>query len=171
MDQEQLLKDLRPWLLKVAWSFSNNSAAVHDLAQEGWIAAWRSLGKTDGSNTLGYVKQAATLRMNEIVRQRPTFGAPNRSRGTGRENSVSTDVIPEIGILEGYVELAYHHNEINAAIEVLPKKQKEYVRLRFWAGLNSRELKAHFGYEPYYIWKSARGKLMDDLSHLKEEKI
>lgn len=171
MDQQQLLRQLRPWILKVAWGLSRDPEVIQDLAQEGWIAAWRSIPKAT-DNPYSMAKKAALWRMSSIIHSNEkTFGSEHRSQGSAGAPPTPTDDIPQFGVLENYIELAYHYNEINQAVEELAPKQKEYVRLRFWGGFDTPELKTHYGYEPSTIWQMAKRNLNAKLEHLKDEKL
>lgn len=75
------------------------------------------------------------------------------------------DAPQESDLLEGIV-LAYHYGEIQQALEVLTENEQRYVRLRFWEGLSTPELKVAFGYDPSAIWRTAKNKLRPVLEEL-----
>lgn len=66
------------------------------------------------------------------------------------------------------VSVAYHAGEIYDALEVLTPAQRKYVVARFWGGMSSSELTAHFGYDPSSLWRDAKPKLQLQLADLRE---
>jgi DNA-directed RNA polymerase specialized sigma24 family protein len=60
----------------------------------------------------------------------------------------------------------YHEGEILLALNSLTDAERKYTVLRFWGGMQSKELKAEFGYDPHSLWKTAKAKLEQALSHL-----
>jgi DNA-directed RNA polymerase specialized sigma24 family protein len=171
---EELLEELRPWLLKKARSFSNDPATQQDLAQEGWIAAWKALQK-DGvdTNPISYAKAAARWRMLSVVSgQTPTFGA-KRQRFTKTEE-LATDVYNEFGEISSVysrlrhtydtLELAYHYGQIHDAIDSLSRGQKAYVVGRFWKDDSSGSRGSWNGTRSS---TGAKEILREKLSHLK----
>lgn len=67
--------------------------------------------------------------------------------------------------------LSYHYKEIVDAINSLPPKTREYVKLRFFEGLSGPEIQDRMGlnYNPSGLWSNrdgARLKLKEALAHL-----
>lgn len=171
MNQETLLRDLRPFLWSMARHYTDDFYKAQDLAQEGWIAAWRAFQKDPRENPLAFAKQAAKWQMTRCVNDvRWTTNAGVRGPHTAlRPVPIdSTSVDWERLVEEFDVVVAYHDNEIARAIDGLSDIEKKYVQLRFWGGLNSPELREHFGYEVSKVWTRTKGKLADRLAHLKE---
>lgn len=69
------------------------------------------------------------------------------------------------GLLDMIV-VAYMHGQIRQALDVLTENEKRYVRLRFWEGYETRELKEAFGYDPAAVWASAKRRLRPVLEEL-----
>jgi RNA polymerase sigma factor (sigma-70 family) len=161
-DERELLLHYRPWLRKVAAGMTTPDRAEL-LAQEGWIAVWAAIKNYDGSAPLDWwLKRKAHGRMLTLVQV--TW------RSKKELQHVSTDDTAEIWdrllVEMPEVELAYHHGQIAAALDVLTAREREYVVMRFWGGLNYPELTAHFGYGPQALWRTARPKLTKALAHL-----
>jgi len=173
VNEAELLLGYRPWLRAVASRLTGPDKA-EDLAQEGWIAMWRAVGKHDPELApLDYwLKNAAQSRMFSVLRN---YAAKKNTSviAAGHPVSNSTDSVTErdelwdaLSVDLPAVELAYHHGEIAAALTALSPKEREYVELRFWHGFQKRELIAHFGYEPRGLHRTATKKLAVALKHL-----
>lgn len=177
------------WLVTAARGMSDSYATQEELIQEAKIAIWRSLPDFDRSRgTLpSYITQVARRRMVDVVTGRkPTLGKPpakgiKYSRRDYTEVSVrdredgATDVNPLWGVMEEAYDgalMAYHYGEINRAVDSLSPAQRRYVKMRFYLGMQTKEMKEHFGYDPSGLWTSqkngARMKLASKLSHLRE---
>lgn len=164
----EMLNKLRPYLLTVARGLTKDPGMQQDLAQEGWIAAWRTLGRGAAwANPESIAKKAAVWRMTSVVSRGETFGHSRKNYTKTTEVPVDSFTIHPATI-ERQLELAYHHGEINEAIESLSPRQREYVKLRFWRGMQKPELTTHFGYEPSRLWSRAKPKLKEQLGHLQE---
>lgn len=195
-EQEELLVSLRPWLRVVASGFTRDPGLREDLAQEGWIAAWRSLTKSSGTNTLSYAKKAATWRMLSVFSDGRALGSA-RAYGTAVQyvptpyNAPDADPDDLLPIWESLkyvdeafdqieeslsdaVEKAYHYGQIAEAVDGLSEVQRTYVRLRFWEGLSPDEIKDRLGPNVKHYWSNkngqygARAELLKKLAHLKE---
>lgn len=165
MNERELLAEYRPWLRKVAVGMTSPQQA-EDLAQEGWIALWRALRAHDASKSPQdyWLKTQAHRRMLTVVRNwGTTTNAQHVAIGdtAGIWEQLQTE-LPEL-------ENAYHHGQICAALAALTPREREYVQLRFWGDLRGAELKAHFGYQPHALWRTAKPKLEAALSHLREQ--
>lgn len=165
--QESVLEALRPWLRVVARSMlrAEDVRHVEDLAQEGWIAAWRSI---PGYNPSGgafepWLHSCAKNAMRNVIRDRQAL------RRDDRQTLLVDDVLAvwDGGEALAGIELAYHHGDIAHALDVLSPQQREYVVLRFWGGLEAAQLNAHFRtLNSGSIWTAARRKLREQLAHL-----
>jgi DNA-directed RNA polymerase specialized sigma24 family protein len=166
--ERDLLLRYRPWLRVVAADLLQGRPPhlIEDCAAEGWIAMWKAL--PDGRDVAvkaprdWWLKRQAILRMKTVVRD---WHVPMKQR-----QHVFTDDVPDVIAASAEldnVELAYHHGEIMEAIDRLPRRQREYVLLRFWGGLTYSKL-VDLGYNPSEVWSAVRPKLSRDLGHLAE---
>lgn len=145
-DPDGVLADYHRWLYKVAISMSYNLSDVDDLVQEGRIAMWRALQTFDGEqgSLPSWLTRAAQMRMRDIARGRPATGHEALRAHAEAVVAVSLDSFEEENEAErifhlidtfDYVETAYHKGLIAKAMETLSPKQREYVFLRFFAGI------------------------------------
>lgn len=171
-DEQDLLLAYRPWLRKVAAGMTLPTLA-EDLAQEGWIAMWRAMQSYDGSSPLDWwLKRKAEDKMRTVVRDwtaqkrnlHRTYPAGDPMEDSYREGGAS--IWDELIVELGSIELAYHRGQVLAAINRLAPREREYVTLRFWGGLNYPELTEHFGYPPQGLWRTSQAKLRESLAHL-----
>ncbi len=156
---------LKPWLYKVAWSMTSASN-IEDLAQEGWIAAWKAEKSYDpsyGTTLIGWVKHCAYQKMQSKLR--PVL---YKEKLVPVED-VDLEVLDSSRLLFE-VDMSYHNGEILKALNELTPRQREYVVLRFWGHYKHKDLKEFFGYDPQGLWSSpkngAKGKLQKSLAHL-----
>lgn len=156
---------------------TNDPGTQADLFQEGWIAAWLAIQKSEGENVESFAKRAATWRMTAVISRGAVFGH-KRPHGAATtlvptpihhedSNDKLLEVWEDLTSEGGFPELARHYDEIHSAVGELTDKQSEYIRLRFWEHMDTPELTNHFGYEPWGLWRSARKNLVPALAHLK----
>lgn len=168
--QGQVLAHYRPWILAEAREINGGPGwRVQDLAQEGWIEMWARLS-TDSWNKrlpqdlalkLHARDRMKTVRRNWLSMKNSIAEPPSTSFG----DSPMDELLWTTSL--GEVEWAYHHGEIHRVIcEQLSPREREYVYLRFWCGYQLPEMRAHFGYNPSTLWKTARAKLSEALSSL-----
>lgn len=96
------------------------------------------------------------------------------------------DLIAEATSIDG-VEVAYHHGEIQAALDALTERQRRYVYARFWCGIDAtdglhmnegvraaREANPDVRDRSGVLWtgnkttKGAKQRLVEHLGHLQE---
>lgn len=174
-DQDEILRQYRLWLLKVASGLLGPARRDqwHDLAQEGWIAMWRALSTYDPS--LGalppWLTTAAKLRMRDCVRRDLWTGLPPRyghHKVAATETPVDWDAEdqPHDQLLYAdsaqSIELAYHHGEILDAVNRLTPRQREYIYRRFWRDESHSKIIKEIGNG----WVAARLTLRQLLAHL-----
>lgn len=187
MDKNLVLADYRKWLLAVANRLVATSKGgrgedyegrVQDLAQEGYIAMWRALDSFDPERgaMASWLVKAAELRMNDVVRRGSVFGRPEQ-RGTvriedraeinGLETVDQDELERRIGVwLNEGIALAYHRGQVQRAIGRLTRDEQRYVVMRFWEGKSNPEIDPHVQGNVSWLWKTARGKLREELRHL-----
>lgn len=171
--EKQLLLKFRPWLRTVANGMCRKfPERAEDLAQEGWVAMWRSIGNFPGDTPDdAWLKACAVKRMYSQIRDwtaqcrdvriTDLAGAPGM-RAVGDK----VDIWDALRVDLGEVEMAYHQGEISAALAALPPKQRLYVWLKYWKGYTDTEMVAVFGYRPRNLGDSANKKLAKQLAHL-----
>lgn len=153
-----------------------------DLVQEARIAVWRALAKHPDA-TRSYLDQAATWRIRAVLRgesltgeARPHGGKdiepdPLRTPHAGSDGVVLGDR-EDLGSADAAEAVldAYHHGEIMQALADLPEAHREYVVLRFWAGMDRNEIGAALRRNPGNLattWRTQiQPKLAARLAHL-----
>lgn len=145
-----------------------------DLAQLGMIAMWKALASFDPDKGAlpAWLTMKANGAMKDALRPAPTKHGLDSSLEVlldSVDDFTPDELVANPDLLAGVVN-AYHAGEIARAMDALTPKQQEYVRLRFWEGLSTRELTARFGYDPSGLWNSkkngAKYKLQKVLAHL-----
>lgn len=178
MIDPSVIDDYSKWLHAVANRLTD--AANHDnIVQEGRVAMWRALATYDESKGAlpTWLTRAAEMRMKDVAwgKGQP-FGHEAVRGARPVEEGPSLDGLEEQVVegLLGYVEEAYHDGEIWAAVNSLTEKQREYVFLRFWGGLDpksaspaTRALVSQFPVlKERWHWQRAKGALRERLGHL-----
>ena len=173
LEERELLLKYRPWLRRVARSMcKSNLSRAEDLAQEGWIAIWRSLPTWNdgaGCSLDTWLKRKAEYAMLDVIRREQT---QSRSLCTtisyNEVPSIIADIIDPVNALAN-VEMAYHHGEIAAAISSLPPVQRKYIFLKFWAGMDHKGITEAMGYSPSTPRRTSIKQLTRKLAHLGAE--
>jgi len=120
---------------RTAYLIVGNAADAEDAAQDGFVKAWRALGR---------FREGAPFRpwLLQIVANE----APNRRRSTGRrvhlalraateQPSGDAAPSPEASLLSAELRTA-----LLAAVNDLPEDQRTVIALRFFVGLSEREV-------------------------------
>lgn len=161
-ERDELLVEIRSWLIGVANLMNPNMA--QDLAQEGWIAAWKASERPrdNDDNLLAYMKQAARWRMTSCLDDASWLTATRRSPDSAQ---------PALPVES--VETLWHEPdpptdlyEVEQAVAALPPRQQEYFRLRFWEGWTDGELRQRYG-ATGSTWARGKDKLVAKLGHLR----
>lgn len=189
---DDIIGKYNAWLYKTAgYLVGFGSPYLEDLVQEGRIAMWRALDSFNGSkgSQPAWVTTKAKLHMIDVVTTRRWTGTPPRLHGRNphqEPRAISLDAERGDGVnladLAGYyppelaaADMAYHQEDINAAIMALPEAQRRYVIARFYLAMTTPEMikAGYFGYDPSALWNSqkngARNKLRKSLDYLSEE--
>jgi DNA-directed RNA polymerase specialized sigma24 family protein len=182
-DEQELLLSWRPWLRKVAKGMTNRLSLSYvgdiaeDLAQEGWIALWRATKTYDGRGGVEldyWLKRNAHDRMRVVLRfLMAKCRDINRTQLAGdpwAQLDMYSDFSSENAWAAlvtdlGDIEMAYHDGEIMAAINRLPRTQRQYVIRKFWHGWDPTALDIYFN-NAKYTWRLAKRNLAEQLSHL-----
>lgn len=139
-----------------------------DLVQRGMIAMWQAMDTFDEAKGAlpAWLTFKAAGAMKDALRPREKH-LVNLPLDDLDED---LDALLEHPDLLAGITRAYHAGEVARALDTLTPKQLEYVRLRFWEGATTTQLKAHFGYDPSALWNSkkngAKYKLAAALAYL-----
>ncbi|HEY6067387.1 MAG TPA: sigma-70 family RNA polymerase sigma factor [Gaiellaceae bacterium] len=132
---EELVHAFEGIAFRTAYVLSGNAADAEEAAQDGFVKAWRALGR---------FREGAPFRpwLLRIVANE----ARNRRRSAGRRahlalraatEQVSGDAAPSP---ESALLSAETRERLLAAVEALPDDQREMVSLRYFVGLSEREV-------------------------------
>lgn len=153
-----------------------------DLVQEARIAIWISLTKHDPAKGAmpSYLTRAAKWSMADAVERKKWTGQEStqgvrvayRHQQTDSLDAMIdagvTSMLAAADVLES-VSLAYHYGQIHQAVAALSEPHREYVYLRFWAGMTPIEIAAHTGTSgslQRYWWTKIVPVLHENLSQL-----
>lgn len=129
-----------------------------DLVQEARIGLWKALRSHDPAKGAlpSYVTQGARWQMREAVTRKKWTGQET-TKGVRRADrhqptdslealvdAGATSMLAAADVLDE-VTLAYHYGQIHRAVAALAPEHREYVYLRFWAGLTGAEIAARTG--------------------------
>lgn len=167
---EDVLKDYRRWLYKVAQGLAQDSHTQEDLVQEGWVAMWKALSTFDPTKGAlpSWITKAALLRMTDVVRRGTYTGKPSRAGKKGMIEQFPQPADPTWGWMDvveapdliDSVMMAYHDGDFAAAFSDLTQAEREYVYTRFWKMQPNRAND--------WRWKYIKPKLVARLAHLAE---
>lgn len=145
-DAAKLLEELRPWLLAVAHNFSKDPGMKADLAQEGWIEAWRAIATHDAAKgpLIFWMKYKAKWKIMQVWNAR------------SKEVLVETDDVLDISSYDNISSL-YHNGVLNKILAGLSKAEREFIEMRFIDGLSIRATVGKLGYE--VNWEKLSEKL------------
>lgn len=155
-----------------------------DVLQEGRITFWQNHESLpDDENRIRYSMHRARQRMQHIATrdeiltgQASRAGRPEVKVVAHLDKPVTPQGDVTLGDLLGIaasiegVEMAYHHGEIQQAINALDPEHREYVVLRFWGGWTDSEIARHLGVSTsgmHNRWvRRIRPTLVEHLGHL-----
>lgn len=179
LDNEvELLLYFRPWLRLVVMRFPQMMPSRNeDLAQEGWIAIWRSIqvlkdkAIEDRPDDIElWLKRCAVNRMTNVVnswkaQSRDVYNTTFVDFNTEWDDGASWAAHLALTTDLGDVEVAYHHGEILKAVNRLPRSQRQYVIRKFWYCWAPTSLDLYFT-NSRKTWKDAKSALAGELVHL-----
>ena len=202
---DDIITRFEPWLQKTARSIAGSTSPnLDDLIQEGRLALWNALETYNPSRGAlpSWLVYKARYRMYEVVQGKPWTGQPPRFHGkqgiqepnrpVSLDESPGRTFGPGAGANEPRsaqvppprdqradteaADLAYHDDEIKAALSKLTPQQRRYVAARFWEDMTTAEMKDEvFGYDPSALWNAkgngAKRKLREALAHLEDATI
>jgi RNA polymerase sigma-70 factor, ECF subfamily len=132
---EELVHAYQGIAFRTAYVIARNASDAEDAAQDGFIKAWRALGR---------FRAGAPFRpwLLRIVANE----ASNRRRSAGRRTSLALRAAtsepsgdaapsPEVSLLTGE-----QRSTLLAAVEALPEDQRTVVALRYFLGLSEHEV-------------------------------
>ena len=191
---ETVLPHFRGWLFTIVRSYYPTDFAMqNDLAQEGYIAMWKALGKFDPSKAADYqgalvlwVTKAAKMRMSDVVRRQTLTGTPIKRGHTRELPGVPLDALSGGGesdthdnqwlnrllgsaALADSVYMAYHRGEIYEALNSLELEDRSLIYQMFWEDKGVSEIGKSFGITEGAVrhrWKRAQEVLKPQLKHL-----
>lgn len=172
-EEQDLLLRFRPWLRTTANGMCRQfPERAEDLAQEGWIAMWRSIGNFPGDvPSDSWLKASAVKRMYSHIRDWTAQCRDIRITDLAGVPGMRTvddrvDVWDALWVDLGDVEMAYHHGEIMTALAALPPRQRLYIWFKYWRGYTDTEMKTVFGYRPKTLGDVVHKRLAEELADL-----
>jgi RNA polymerase sigma factor (sigma-70 family) len=151
-----------------------------DVLQEGRIVQWAVLEKRPGS-ARAYVSAAMSHRIIEVLTRGTWTGMPTAQgrprdplrrgdRSSVDDETLQLDQVVDQANWVDQVQLAYHHGEINQALDQLTFTQRAHVVARFWYGLSNAEIALQQGCSKQTVerqWRTEiRPHLVARLGHL-----
>ena len=151
-------------MLRLAMTYVGDRGVAEEVVQEAWLTCVRSLGRFEGRSSLktwifGIVINVARSRRRKESRilpfasfwrrddsdsRRPTVDQSRfGSDGMWRSGPPSWDNLPESKVLGDEIV-----QQVRAAIEGLPQKQREVIVLRDVAGFEAGEVSVMLGISP-----------------------
>jgi len=120
---------------RTAYVIARNASDAEDAAQDGFVKAWRALGRfREGAPFRPWLLRIVA---NEASNRRRSAGrrASLALRAANEEPSGGAAPSPEAALLS-----AEQRSELLAAIEELPDEQRNVVALRYFLGLSEAEV-------------------------------
>jgi RNA polymerase sigma-70 factor (ECF subfamily) len=132
---EELVHAYQGIAFRTAYIVARNAGDAEDAAQEGFVKAWRALGRfRDGAPFRPWLLRIVA---NE---------ARNRSRSAGRRAHLALRAATEMPSgdaapsPEAAVLSAEQRETLLAAVEELPEEQRTVIALRYFVGLSEQEV-------------------------------
>ena len=125
---------------RTAYVIAGNAADAEDAAQDGFVKAWRALGRfREGAPFLPWLLQIVA---NEARNRRRSAGrrAHLALRAATEQPSGDAAPSPEASLLS-----AEMRDALLAAVNELPEDQRMVIALRFFVGLSEHEVAAALG--------------------------
>lgn len=168
-EQRVLLDRFRIKLRRLAnslvWNDVDMIDYVDELAQEGWIAIWRTVtdkGVLPDGILMAHARNNMLKRIRFDRQQCRDVRCTIPISEFEWEGDIS-DLFGAIDVDLTEVEDAYHDGRILDAVNKLPAQQKAYVIRRFWHGWTAKPLEVYFDKNPNDIWRYAKKNLEREL--------
>jgi RNA polymerase sigma-70 factor (ECF subfamily) len=120
---------------RTAYVIAGNAADAEDAAQDGFVKAWRALGRfREGASFRPWLLQIVA---NEARNRRRSTGrrAHLALRAATEQPSGDAAPSPEASLLSAEL-----HTALLAAVNELPEDQRTVIALRFFVGLSEHEV-------------------------------
>ena len=137
---EELVTAYQGIAFRTAYVIARNAADAEDAAQEGFVKAWRALGRfRDGAPFRPWLLQIVA---NEARNRRRSAGRREHLvlRAATEEPSGGAAPSPEAAFLS-----AETREQLLAAVNELPDDQREVIALRYFLGLSEQEVSETLG--------------------------
>ena len=162
----RLMEEEQPRLQAQAIAFCHDPELARDLVQETMIAAWKSLGRFDGSCQLFTWLYVILLRQHQRAQAWFSRRLPSPSaaqiKAASRQQAATTAAGDDQGIGSDESEL------LRSAVSSLPKKHQEVIRLRFYADASEAETASALGISAGTV-KSRMHHALKKLQRMKEK--
>ncbi len=139
----ELMEELQPRLLAQAIAFCGNPETARDVVQETMFAAWKSLDRFNGSCRFFTWLYVILLRQH-----RRSVGWFSRRLPLATADEIETaprfEADPEVSSVPGTDESEL----LRSMVAALPTKQRDVLRLRYYAGATESEIAASLGISP-----------------------
>lgn len=129
---DTLVRRHREVVYRVAWRLTGSHAEADDLAQEAFLRAYRSLGGFRGESTF----------RTWIVRIVINLALTSRQ---SRRSSVPVEDVPSLHVGGPGADHAVLRAEIRAAVDRLPRRQRQVLCLKVYEGMKFVEIAAAAG--------------------------
>jgi RNA polymerase sigma factor (sigma-70 family) len=157
---EELVYAYQGIAFRTAYVIARNAADAEDAAQDGFVKAWRALGRFRA----GAPFKPWLLRIvaNEAHNRRRSAGRRTRLafRAAAAEPSGGAAPSPEASLLD-----AERRQGLLAAVNELPEDQRVVISLRYFAGLSEDEVAETLGIAPGTV-KSRTSRALERLREL-----
>lgn len=159
----ELMERLQPRLLAQAVSFCGDPESAKDLVQDAMIAAWKSLGRFDGScqpfTWLYVILQRQHLRSLGWFARRIPLATSAQALTASRHEDAAND---------GHSIGSDESRQLRSMVSALPRKHREVIRLRFYAEASEQETAAALGISVGTV-KSRLYHAMEKLRRMREK--
>ena len=154
---EELVNAYQGIAFRTAYVIARNAADAEEAAQDGFVKAWRALGRfRAGASFRPWLLQIVA---NEARNRRRSAGrrAHLALRAATEEPSGGAAPSPEAALLDAQTRVT-----LLAAVNDLPEDQRDVVALRFFVGLSEQEVADTLGVPPGTV-KSRTARALDRL--------
>lgn len=152
-DLEQLYQTSYHSLLRLAVLLTGDRGAAEDAVQDAFIGFWRRVDALDHpAAAKGYLRTAVVNNSRSVLRRRRTVNRHLRAL----HQDVAHPSADQAILMEA------RDRELRAAVELLPRRQREVVVLRYWSELSLAEVAETLGVSIGTV-KSSASRALDRL--------